>query len=72
MGFTGKALIHPGHLAAIHAAFTPTAEEVAHARRIIAAFQESTTGLVVVDGKLIEKPVVREMERILLNAGTAA
>ncbi|AIB15995.1 citrate lyase (plasmid) [Azospirillum argentinense] len=72
LGFTGKALIHPGHLAAIHAAFTPTAEEVAHARRIIAAFQESTTGLVVVDGKLIEKPVVREMERILLNAGTAA
>ena len=55
----------------IHAAFAPM-EEVAHARRIIAAFRESTTGLVVVDSKLVEKPVVREMERILLNAGIAA
>jgi len=72
LGFTGKALIHPDHLATIHAAFTPTEAEVAHARRVIAAFAESTTGLVVVDGKLIEKPVIREMERILLNAGVKA
>lgn len=71
LGFTGKALIHPGHIDAIHAAFTPTPAEAAHARRVIAAFQESRTGLVVLDGKLIEKPVVREMERVLLNAGAA-
>lgn len=68
LGFTGKALIHPGHIPTIHAAFAPSAEEVAYARRVIAAYAESTTGLAVVDGKLIEKPVIREAERILANA----
>lgn len=68
LGFTGKALIHPGHIPVIHAAFAPSAEEVAYARRVIAAYAESTTGLAVVDGKLIEKPVIREAERILANA----
>lgn len=68
LGFTGKALIHPSHITVIHAAFAPTAEEIAYAKRVIAAYQESTTGLAVVDGKLIEKPVIREAERILANA----
>ncbi len=44
--------------------FTPSPEEVAKAQKILAAFEEANTGLVVVDGKLIEKPVVREMQRI--------
>lgn len=68
LGFTGKAVVHPSHLPVVHAAFTPTAEEVAYARRVIAAFQGSKTGLAVVDGRLIERPVIREMERVLLNA----
>lgn len=68
LGFTGKALIHPNHIQAIHEAFSPTSEDIAYARRVIAAYAESTTGLAVVDGKLIEKPVIREAERILANA----
>ena len=46
--------------------FTPSAEEVARARKVVAAFEDANTGLVVVDGKLIEKPVVREMQKSLL------
>ena len=38
------------------------------ARRIIATFEEADTGLVVIDGKLIEKPVLRDMYRIVAIA----
>ena len=38
---------------------------VEHAKKIIRAFEVADTGLVVLDGKLIEKPVLREMKRIL-------
>jgi len=65
LGFTGKAAIHPDQLAIIHKAFSPGDEQVEAARRILATFALSTDGLLVVDGKLIEKPVIRAMERIL-------
>ena len=68
LGFSGKGAIHPKQIADINAAFTPTAEEVARARRIIQTFAEADTGLVVIDGKLIEKPVLREMTRIVAIA----
>jgi len=71
LGFTGKALIHPTHIKTIHDVFSPSPEEIAYARRVIAAYRESTTGLAVVDGKLIEKPVIRGAERILANAEAA-
>jgi len=48
--------------------FSPSAAEIEHARRIVAAFDEAATGLVVIDGKLIEKPVLRAMERTLERA----
>ena len=73
LGFTGKAAIHPKQLAPINAAFTPDAERVAYARRVITAFEASTDGLVVVDGKLIEIPVIRSARRTLaLAAATGA
>lgn len=65
LGFTGKASIHPNQLPAIHAAFSPDEKAVARARKIIAAFEKDTTGLFVVDGELIELPVVRSMYRVL-------
>jgi (S)-citramalyl-CoA lyase len=51
--------------------FTPDAAQVAHARRIIEEFTKADTGLVVVDGKLIERPVLRDMHRILAIAERA-
>ena len=71
LGFSGKGAIHPKQIADLNGVFTPSAEELARARKVLAAFEEANTGLVVVDGKLIEKPVVREMQRILSVAGRA-
>ncbi len=68
LGFAGKGAIHPKQIAALNAVFTPTPDEIARARRIIQTFEEADTGLVVIDGKLIEKPVLRDMRRIVAIA----
>ncbi len=68
LGFTGKASIHPNQIPIIHEAFTPDAKAIDKARKVCAAFEENTTGLVVVDGELIELPVVRSMYRVLAIA----
>ncbi|MEL7281289.1 MAG: CoA ester lyase, partial [Pseudomonadota bacterium] len=68
MGFAGKGAIHPKQIAALNAVFTPSEAQITRARRIIAEFEAADTGLVVIDGKLIEKPVLREMHRIVAIA----
>lgn len=68
LGFTGKGSIHPKQIATINAIFSPSDEQVAYAKKVVAAFAEADSGLVVVDGKLIELPVLRSMERILAKA----
>jgi (S)-citramalyl-CoA lyase len=65
LGFSGKGSIHPKQIGILNEVFTPDEASIAHARRIIQAFKEADTGLVVVDGKLIEKPVLRDMHRII-------
>lgn len=55
-----------GH--ALNAVFTPTPIEMASARRIIQTFAKADTGLVVIDGKLIEKPMLRDMHCIIAIA----
>lgn len=74
LGFCGKGSVHPKQIAALNEVFTPTDDQIARARRIISEFEAADTGLVVIDGKLIEKPVLREMHRIVaiadrINAG---
>ena len=68
LGFAGKGSIHPKQVAALNEIFTPSAEQIARARRIISEFGAADTGLVVIDGKLIEKPVLRDMHRIVAIA----
>ena len=65
LGFTGKAALHPAGIAAIHAAFAPTDAELAQAQSIVAAYRASPNGLAKIDGKLVEKPVVRAAERLI-------
>lgn len=72
LGFSGKGAIHPRQIPALNAIFTPDEETIARARRIIAEFEAADTGLVVIDGKLIEKPVLREMHRIVSIAERTA
>lgn len=68
LGFTGKGAIHPKQIAAINQAFSPSDDAVARARAVVEAFDKSESGLVVVDGVLIEKPVLRSMQRIIAVA----
>jgi citrate lyase subunit beta/citryl-CoA lyase len=58
LGFDGKTLIHPSHIEACNAIFTPPAEEVAQARKIIAAFQlpeNAARGAIQLDGRMVER-----------------
>ena len=68
IGFTGKGAVHPKQIAVLNDCFSPSEEEVERARRVIAEFDTADSGLVVIDGKLIEKPVLRSMHRILAIA----
>ncbi|MBC8409482.1 MAG: HpcH/HpaI aldolase/citrate lyase family protein [Rhodobacterales bacterium] len=68
LGFAGKGSVHPKQIGALNDIFTPSNDDIARARRIIKTFEEADTGLVVIDGKLIEKPVMREMYRIVAIA----
>lgn len=68
LGFTGKAAIHPKQIPVVNAAFSPSAEDLERAHRIIDAFETGNSGLVVIDGKLIEKPVLRSMYRMVAIA----
>lgn len=68
LGFSGKGAIHPKQIGPLNAVFTPDAERIEWARTIADAFANAESGLVVVDGKLIEKPVMREVDRVLAIA----
>jgi citrate lyase subunit beta/citryl-CoA lyase len=65
-GFTGRLAIHPAQVAAINAAFSPTAEEVAHAERIIAAFAEpGASGTVGIDGMMVDRPHLLQAQALI-------
>jgi citrate lyase subunit beta / citryl-CoA lyase len=75
LGFDGKTLIHPKTIAAANRIFAPAEEEVAWARRIIAAHAEAAAqgkGVIVVDGKLIENLHVGEAQRTVALAEAIA
>jgi (S)-citramalyl-CoA lyase len=68
IGYTGKAAIHPKQIPVINGIFSPSPEQVDKARRIVEAFANHDSGLLVVDGELIERPVLRSMTRVLALA----
>ena len=65
LGFAGKAAIHPTQVAVIQRAFSPSDEELAWARKIVAAYESQQGGVLLVDGRLIERPVIRAAHRNL-------
>jgi citrate lyase subunit beta / citryl-CoA lyase len=68
-GFVGKLAIHPAQVAPIHAAFSPTAAEIDWAERVRAAFHAAPgVGVVAFDGSMLDKPHLRQAERILAAA----
>lgn len=69
LGFTGKAAIHPRQVPPIHAAFTPSAEEVDRARGVVEAWEaRGSGGVAQLDGRLLERPVMLQARRILAAA----
>ena len=64
LGFTAKACIHPAQLDTVHAVFTPSDEELAFARRVVAA-GATGRGAVQVDGQMVDAPVVARARRLL-------
>ena len=67
-GFAAKLCIHPNQLALVHRAFAPSAEDIAWARRVVAAVN-SGRGAVQVDGKMVDRPVLLHAQSILERAG---
>jgi len=68
IGFKGKFAIHPEQIAAINECFSPSAEEVAHAERVVAAFAEAEAhgrGSTSLDGWVIDVPVVKRARALL-------
>ena len=75
MGFDGKWAIHPAQVGALNALFTPTAEQVAHARAVIDTLREAElhgAGAVALDGQMIDEAVRVAALRVLARAGAAA
>ena len=65
-GFTGMMAIHPAQVPVINAAFTPSAEEIAHAEAVVAAFDANPdAGALQLDGKMIDRPHLVQARRIL-------
>ena len=69
-GFTGKIAIHPAQVAVINECFTPSDEEVDHARAVVQVFRDSPdSGTVSLDGKMLDLPHLRQAETTLALAG---
>jgi citrate lyase subunit beta / citryl-CoA lyase len=64
-GFLAKAVIHPKHVDVVNAAFMPTDEEIAWSERVVAAFAGNPSGVVKMDGMMLDKPHLRAAEKIL-------
>jgi citrate lyase subunit beta / citryl-CoA lyase len=75
LGFDGKTLIHPGQIDIANQTWAPSDDEVDHARRVIAAFDEAVSdgrGVVTVDGRMIENLHVANAQRTLALAEAIA
>jgi citrate lyase subunit beta/citryl-CoA lyase len=72
-GFTGRVAIHPDQVAAINQAFSPSEAETAHAQRVVEAFSANPgSGVVGLDGKMLDIPHLRQAEQVLARAAAIA
>lgn len=74
MGFDGKSVVNPRQINIVHQIYMPTTKEIEHAERVIAAYKESLdrkSGVVSLNGKMIDVPVVKRAERALAYANAA-
>jgi len=68
-GFTGRIAIHPAQVAAINESYMPSPEEIAHAKRVVAAFDATPgAGTVGLDGNMIDIPHLKQAQGVLAQA----
>ena len=67
-GFTGKLCIHPDQIEAVHAAFAPSADDAAWARRVVEAAESSKGAAIKIDGRMVDRAVILLAERVLAMA----
>jgi citrate lyase subunit beta/citryl-CoA lyase len=68
LGFDGKSIINPRQIKIIHEIFTPTEKEILNAKAVVAAIKEAEkkgSGVISMNGKMIDKPIVIRAERVL-------
>ncbi len=65
LGYTGKFAIHPSHLQTIIDTFTPSADEIKQAKRVVALYEKSGGEACEIDGKMIDVPIYRSAKRIV-------
>lgn len=71
LGFQGKSAIHPAQVPIINAVFSPTAEEIEYAQRVVEAFERaeaSGTAAIAVDGRMVDYPIVAKARWLLERA----
>jgi citrate lyase subunit beta/citryl-CoA lyase len=74
LGFNGKSLIHPRQVYLLHRAYAPNEKELEYAKKVIAAADaahRNGQGVVSLDGKMIDPPVIKEAEEVLSRADVA-
>jgi citrate lyase beta subunit len=74
LGYSGKQIIHPNQVAPVQAAFTPDEEAVAHAKRLVEAFEQHQaigSGAFALDGKMIDMPLIKAAQNVLERARAA-
>ncbi|MEO8936604.1 MAG: CoA ester lyase [Burkholderiaceae bacterium] len=67
-GFTGKLCVHPDQIAPVHAAYAPSAEDAAWARRVVEAAETSHGAAIRIDGRMVDRAVILLAERVLALA----
>ncbi len=72
LGFMGKAAIHPSQVSIINEAYSPSSDDVAWAKKIVDAYERNAGGVLLVDGKLIERPVIASAKRTLAIASAVS
>lgn len=72
LGYSGMQIVHPDQIAPVLAAFTPGADEVAWAQRVVDGYEQHAAegrGAFALDGKMIDMPLVKAARRVLARAG---
>lgn len=67
-GFTAKAAIHPDQIEIINAAFTPSADAIAHAKAVLAAFENAESGVASLNGRMLDAPHLKIAHRTLASS----